>query len=152
MGLARVRLSRRTALVLAIAGGAGAAILVAALALHQGGGSQIVGSTARRYYTVTRPQTTFAQQNGERGLLLASFPLFATSVAAVSMGLRSPAKSGPGPCAVTVAALLAVEGVLGILTIGIFVLPVAVLVLFACATFTEFRMTHRGLSAGSTRE
>jgi hypothetical protein len=39
MGLARLGLSQRTALVLVIAGGAGAAILVAALAVHQGGGS-----------------------------------------------------------------------------------------------------------------
>ena len=136
--------------MLTIAGAVSAAVLVAACTVHQGANVQIVGSTAGGSYTVVEPQTTFAQQHGEWGILLCAFPLLATVVAAASMGLRSPEKSGPGPVAVVVAALLVLEGVLGILTIGIFVLPTAVLVAFACATKTEFEMRHRDLDTGST--
>jgi uncharacterized membrane protein YhaH (DUF805 family) len=151
MGFARVRLNRRTALVLAIAGATAVAILVAAFSVHQGANVQIVGSTAGGSYTVVEPSSTFAQQDGWWGVWLIAFPLVATLVAAASMGLRSPGKSGPGPFAVAAAALLVVEGVLGILTIGIYVLPTAVLVSFACATYTEFEMRRRDLGAGSTR-
>jgi hypothetical protein len=140
MELAGRRLNRRTALVLAIAVAASTALLVAALSVHQGGQSSIVVSTSHGSYTVAQPQTTFVQQNGDRSLFLVAFPLFAALVATAALWFRSPAKSGPGPYAVTAGVLLVVEALVGILTIGIFVLPIAALVLFGCATFSEYRM------------
>lgn len=126
--------------MLAIAVGASFAILVGAFTVHEGGRSSVVVTTLHGSYTVAQPQTTFVQQNGDRGLFSVEFPLFGALVVTAALWLRSPAKRGPGPYAVTVAALPTVEGVVGILTIGIFVLPIAALALFARATFSEYRL------------
>jgi len=138
--LAGRRLNRRTAVALAIAAAVATAVLVAALSVHSNGESSVVISTPYGSSTVAQPQATFVQENGGKSLVLAAFPLFASLLVTAALWLRSPAKKGPGPYAVTTSALLVLECVAGILTIGVFVLPTAALVLFACATFTEFRL------------
>ncbi len=128
--------------MLAIAYVASVAALVGILAIHtvhSGGGTIVVGSTGHTDITVSEPSTSFVQEEGVWGMLVAGFPLFATVIVAAALWLRPPEKSGPGPWAVIGAALLAAEGVLGILTIGILVIPAAVLLVFACATFSDFR-------------
>jgi hypothetical protein len=140
MALAARRLNKRTAVVLAIAAGVSVAILVAALSVVRGGGTEIVGSTLRGPITVAEPGTTFVHEAGRWGPALVGYPLLATLVVASALWLRSPARRGPGPYAVTAAALLALESLLGILTIGVFVFPVAVALVFASATFQDFRV------------
>ena len=125
--------------MLAIAYVAGVTALIGILAIHSGGGTIVVGSTGHADITVREPSTSFVQEEGAWGMFVAGFPLFATVIVAAALWLRSPEKSGPGPWAVIGAALLAAEGVLGILTIGILVIPAAVLLVFACATFSDFR-------------
>jgi hypothetical protein len=135
----RRRLNKRTTVVLAFAYVASVAALVGILGIHSGGGTIVVGSSGHAGITVSEPSTSFVQEEGFWGMFVAGFPLFATVIVASALWLRPPEKSGPGPWAVIPAALLAVEGGLGILTIGIFVIPAAVLLVFACATFSDFR-------------
>jgi hypothetical protein len=139
------RLNTRTALALAIACSASVAVVVAALAVHQGGETSIVGSSLHASHVVAQPKTTFVQQNGVRGLFFALLPLLATLVVAVALWFRSPERSGPGPYATTTAAVLVVVGLLGILSIGPFVLPIALLVLYACATVSGPPMFRRAV-------
>src|ERR1035437_4715853 len=100
MALAPRRLNNRTAVVLAIAAGVSVAILVAALTVESGGGTEIRGSTPRGATPVAEPGTTFVHEAGRWGLALVGYPLLATLVVAAALWLRSPTRRGPGPFAV----------------------------------------------------
>ena len=84
--------------------------------------------------TVTHTSATLVQENGVRVLAPVSAPLLA--VGAVTFSLwhrRRREQRGAGTLAWTVVALLGGFTLLAMLSIGVFILPVVVLVAVACA-------------------
>lgn len=73
------------------------------------------------------------QVNGLKVLALVSLPLLATFVVSLTLGhRRRKAKSGAGPLAWTVTVLVAGAALLGMLSIGPFIVPIAVLLGVSC--------------------
>lgn len=74
---------------------------------------------------------TIVQQNGPIVLVPLGVPLVAVAVVSLALALRR--RPGAGPVAWTAAVALGVLALVGMLTIGLFVVPAAVLVVVACS-------------------
>lgn len=94
-------------------------------------GAQLSAPSVQVY---THASATLVQVNGLWVLWLVSAPLVAVVVVALVLRFRArEARPGAGVLAWTVTVLLGAFAVVGILSIGRFILPVAVLVVLACA-------------------
>ncbi len=83
---------------------------------------------------VVRGSATLVQENGLRVLMPICVPLLAVGVVTFSLWRRrKQVRSGAGALAWMLTALLAGFTLVSMLTIGLFVLPVTVLVIVACA-------------------
>jgi len=79
--------------------------------------------------------TTLVQMNGMSVLIPVGVPLAVVGLVAAALGhRRSRGKQGAGVLAWIFAGLLGLLALFGMLTIGIFVLPVAVVVMVVCAS------------------
>ena len=128
---ARLGRAERTALVIALVWGV---LLVAAALLVPVYSSTAVSSSG----TVTTGSATLVGVNGWTGLLVASAPLAGTLVAGYALWRRADRDSA-GVLAWAVAGLLAFLTVAGILSIGVFVLPVTAALIFACLKHGRLR-------------
>ena len=81
----------------------------------------------------TPVHATLIQENGLAVLAPAAFPLVASAIVAVSFALRRRRLGMANIIGWVAASLAALEGILGLLTIGIAILPVACLLVLACA-------------------
>jgi hypothetical protein len=80
---------------------------------------------------VTLTHSTLVAVNGVRALVLMAIPALATLTVLWAIRARRAGAPWGGPLAWTAVAILAAECVLGILTIGAFILPAAVLLAVA---------------------
>ena len=82
---------------------------------------------------LTTSNATLVQVNGPKSLIPIAVPLLAVVVVATALShRRKNQKTGPGAVAIIVVALLCVGTFLAMLSIGVFFVPVDVLVLIAC--------------------
>jgi uncharacterized membrane protein YhaH (DUF805 family) len=89
--------------------------------------------TASLAQVYTHTAATLVQVNGFKALAPVGLPLLATVVVSLTLGRRRRrAKSGAGPLAWTVTVLVAGAALLGMLSIGPFIVPVAVLLGVTC--------------------
>ena len=89
--------------------------------------------TANLAQAYTHTLATLVQVNGLKALAPVGLPLLATVVVSLTLGhRRRKAKSGAGPLAWTVTALVAGAALLGMLSIGPFIVPPAVLLGVTC--------------------
>lgn len=90
--------------------------------------------------TVTSPPqthttSTLLAENGPSVLILIAIPLFAVGAVAAALRRRHRhERSGAGPFAWTVVGLLGAFAFVGMMTIGLFILPVVGLLCFACGS------------------
>lgn len=115
-----------------------AALVVAGATLSAyGGQSESMACTAGARCTeqiVAAPSQTLVQANGLGVLAPLSLPLLATLVVAVALWRRhGRGRPGAGPVAWTAAAAMGALTLLGVLTIGLFLLPVAACLVVTCA-------------------
>ncbi len=95
-----------------------------------GAGGHAATNMAQAY---THTSATLVQVNGLKVLAPVGLPLLATVVVSLTLRRRRrKAKSGAGPLAWTVTALVAGVALLGMLSIGPFIVPVAVLLGVTC--------------------
>ena len=91
-------------------------------------------STVAGPVATTESSATLVEENGAGVLGFIAIPLVVTGAVTLALRRRRRAgRAGPGPCAWTATVLLTVFCVLGALTIGVFVLPVAIALVVACA-------------------
>ncbi|MDA8183415.1 MAG: hypothetical protein M0035_03165 [Actinomycetota bacterium] len=87
---------------------------------------------------VAHTSATLVQVNGFKVLAPVSLPLFSVVVVAFALWRRRKNQApGAGWLAWAVTALLVVFALLGMLSIGLFIVPVAVLVALACARSSD---------------
>lgn len=87
---------------------------------------------------------TLVQVNGIKVLALVGLPLVVVALVAWALGRRrARGQAGAGPVAWTLTVLVGLFALAGMLTIGIFVLPVAVLLVVACARQVALRPAPR---------
>jgi hypothetical protein len=84
-------------------------------------------STASATDGVTLTHSTLVQVNGARALVLMAVPVLMAVLVLLAIGARRRGARWGGPIAWAAVGVLAAECVLGILTIGAFILPAAVL-------------------------
>jgi hypothetical protein len=101
-------------------------LVVAAVALP------VESSTSVSVNGITLTHSTLVQENGVRALVLAAIPLLASLAVAAAMVYRRR-RSAPWsrPLAWGAIGLLALEALVGILTIGAFIVPVVILLILA---------------------
>lgn len=87
----------------------------------------------------THTSATLLQVDGLKAVAIAVLPLVATALVAFALSRRRNATLGAGPLAWTVTWLLGIAALVGMLSIGPFIVPVAILNAVAC-----------GRSAGSS--
>jgi hypothetical protein len=92
---------------------------------------------------VTETSKTLVAENGSRVVLLLLFPLLATVVVAIA--LLGRAHSSAIVLAWSVTGVVAVFNLLAMLTIGIFVIPITIALVVACAAVTAERTASRSL-------
>jgi hypothetical protein len=112
----------------------GLLIGAATLPAYQSTTASVLGASDGSVTSTTRT-ATLLEVNGPGVLVVVSIPL--TAVAVVSVLLlwrRRRRRNGAGPLAWTIVGLLGVLAFLGMLSIGIFILPAAALLALACAT------------------
>jgi len=99
---------------------------------------QSSGSTSATYTTsLTRPGLTIIQENGDKALIPLSIPLvIVLIVAALMLRRQRRGRVLVGPAAWTGAVLMGILTFLGLFSIGLFILPVTVLLLVACVMAT----------------
>lgn len=132
--MTRVRADRPARVMLAIAALWSVGLLVAAAVAPVYRSASISTSSSSSSGTVTHASATLVEVNGFRVLAPVSVPLL--TVGAVTFSLwrrRRHEKRGAGPLAWTIVALLGGFTLLAMLSIGVFILPVVVLVAVACA-------------------
>ena len=99
-----------------------------------------VWSTVLVVAALTLGSPTLVQVNGADVLVPVGFPLVATVVVSGALWRRRRrARPGPGPLACVVTGLVWLLVLAGMLSIGIFVAPVLVLLVIACADATSPR-------------
>ena len=82
-------------------------------------------------------------ENGSGVVVILSMPLVLVGLFAVALARRRARhKLGPGPVGWTLAGLTALMCLLGILTIGIFLIPVAALLFIVCGRVQERRAVY----------
>ncbi len=106
--------------------------------------SGVVGHPAVSFaQAYTHTVATLIQANGFKALALVVLPLLATVVATLALRRRRrKAKSGTGPLAWTVTVLLASAALIGMLSIGPFIVPVAVLLGVTCGRSSGSHAGH----------
>ena len=115
----------------------GGSFLVPAYSSSSVSSSSVGPAGSRVTRTIVTSSQTLLQANGLRVLVLLALPLLAVGVVAFSLRKRwVTGRPGPGVLAWTVSGFVGIVSLLGILTIGIVVLPVAVLLLVVCARST----------------
>ncbi len=133
------------ALVVAALWSIGLLVGAATLPAYQSTTATMTGTLDGPSTTTTSTTTaTLLEVNGTSVLVVVSVPLVAVALVALSLLWRGRRRrNGAGPFAWTVVALLGVLAFLGMMSIGIFLLPVVGLLAIACATAPQ--ETHRGL-------
>jgi len=112
-----------------------------AVALVWGAGLLVGAILAPMYVTATETSpgavatgsSTLVEENGPGVLLVIAIPLVAAAIVALVLWPRRAAR-GAGPIAWTCAGLLAGFNLLAMASIGLFILPVTIGLLVACAT------------------
>jgi hypothetical protein len=94
---------------------------------------------------VTLGHATLVQVNGTRALVLMAIPLAISGVVLAAIRMRRAGARWAGPVAWTAIGVLTIECLVGIMTIGLFILPVPILL--AAAT----RRASGAGAAGSAR-
>jgi hypothetical protein len=84
-------------------------------------------STASETDGVTLTHSTLVQVNGARALVLVAIPALVTLVVLCAIRARHSGARWGGPLAWVAVSVLTAEMLLGILTIGVFILPVVIL-------------------------
>jgi hypothetical protein len=92
---------------------------------------------------VTHGSATLVSVNGRGILLVVGVPLVATALVGGALWRRGP-RRGAGVLAWTIAGLLAVFNVLALASIGLFVIPVTVGLIVACAGHERERGSRAG--------
>ena len=114
----------------------------ATLPAYQSTSASVTGTSGSPAVTESTSTATLIEVNGTGVLVVVGLPLAA--VALVSSALlwrRRRRRSGAGPLAWTVVGLLGALAFVGMLSIGIFIVPAVVLLALACATAP--RAPHR---------
>jgi hypothetical protein len=101
--------------------------------------------TATSTGVVVHGSATLVEENGPGVMLVVAVPLVAAAIVGLVLGRRR-AMRGAGPVAWTCAGLLAGFNLLALASIGLFILPVTVCLLVACAT----RQAHGRVPPGET--
>jgi hypothetical protein len=127
------------ALVLATVWSAGLIVAAAVAPAYRSSSSSVSVSSAGGPVTVEGPTetstSTLLAENGPSVLAVVGLPLLAVgAVAAALRHRRRRARSGAGPFAWIVVGLLGTLTFLGMMTIGIFLLPTLGLLCFACGS------------------
>ena len=138
------RLRRLEWVSLAIAAAWGAGLLAAAALVPVYASVGVSSSGA-----VPHGPATLVGVNGWHALLVAGVPLAATAMAGGALWRRGP-RPGAGVLAWTIAGLLAVFNALALASIGVFVIPVTVCLVVACAGHERRRgsqVHHPGLAS-----
>jgi hypothetical protein len=126
---ARDRIDRANVWLLAVATAWGVGLILAALLVPAYSSTT---TTSSGHFVSS--SASLVQQNGPRVLLPVSAPLVAVGiVGALLVHRRRAALPGAGIASWVVVAVLGVVSVLGILTIGPFILPVTALLLAVCS-------------------
>ena len=132
----RRRLPRAVWILLAVAAVWAAGLVVAALTVPTGGGTE-VGSDNGVAFTRTLPARTLVGENGLHGLAVVCVPLVMVAIVAGALVWRRHRRTGPlagaSPLAWTCAGVAVLLSLAGMLTIGPFLLPVGGLLCTACA-------------------
>jgi hypothetical protein len=129
---------RPTAVFLTVAALWSAGLVVLAFTLAGSESTTAVVTVNGHAHSLVGPSLTLVQENGFKVLVPIGLP--AASVAVVALALRRRRRHGrigPGPLAVGATIAVGLVSVLGLLTIGPFILPVAVLLVLACTRATE---------------
>lgn len=101
--------------------------------------SSATARTSGGVTTVSTASSTLVQVNGVRVVALLALPLLAVViVAGLLRRRRSHARSGAGAPAWVVTGLLGAVSIVGALSIGLFVAPVALLLVVACSYAPTF--------------
>jgi hypothetical protein len=109
-------------------------LLVAAVTLPAYSRSSVTYSSATGPVSVTESSATLVEENGSGVLAVVAIPLVVTGVVALALVFRfRTARSGPGVLACALCGVVLVLCLLSMLTIGLFVLPVAIALVAACA-------------------
>lgn len=131
------RLERTSRILLAVAAAWAAGLLVAALAVpfYAGQATSATRSPGGALTTETAAShATLLAVDGPGVLLPLSGPLVAVALVSVALSRRRRAgRAGPGPVATTVVVALLALTALGMLTVGVFFLPVDVALAVACS-------------------
>jgi hypothetical protein len=107
-------------------------------------GSTSVGSGGTSATITTSSPATLVQVNGFRVLVPVAIPFLAVVLVAVALSRRRKAhKTGPGPMASVVVALLGAGTIVAILSVGIFVVPADALSLAVLVRASNLG-SHRG--------
>ena len=80
---------------------------------------------------VTLTRSTLAQENGVRAMALMAVPLLVSCVVLWAIRARRSGERWGGPLAWAGVGLVAIETLLGLLTIGVLILPATILLAFA---------------------
>jgi len=96
--------------------------------------SATYSSTVAGPASTTTSSTTLVEENGTEDLAIVAIPLVIAGVVALTLGRRRrTGRPGAGAFAWVLCAVLLTFCLLGILTIGLFVLPVAIALVVGCA-------------------
>jgi len=127
------RLDRTTSVFLALAAAWSAALVVLAAVLHGGPTTVLHSGIGGVHYTTTTAGVTLIQENGLKVLIPISVPLVAAAVVAYALRRRRRrALPGAGPVSWGVTIAAGAACLLGLLTVGPFMVPVAVFLVLAC--------------------
>jgi hypothetical protein len=112
----------------------GASFLVPTYSSSSVSSSSAGPAGSRLSHTIVHSSSqTVVQVNGFRVLFLLALPLLAVGVVAFTLWRRGQrGQAGPGALAWTVTGLVGAVSLLGILSIGIFIMPIVVLLLVVC--------------------
>ena len=123
---------------LAIAFVGSATLVLLAFTLTTSGSASEVSNANGQSHTVVEPSLTLVQENGLKVLIPVGLPEVGVVVTAAALWRRRRCgRTGPGPVAIGSTVAIGIVSVLGLLTVGPFILPVAVLLAVACARSTR---------------
>ena len=129
----RPRRDRLAILYLVLAALWSAALVLLASLYAVSGSSTSVVTTTDHSYTLTSLPQTLVQENGLKVLIPVGVPLMAVVVVALALRRRrTRGLFGPGPLALVATSIVGALSLVGMLTIGPFILPVAGLLVLAC--------------------
>lgn len=130
-------LGRRSAISLLVAAIWCIGLIVAAATLPAYSSTTTTAGGAGSSEVSTTSTETLLEVNGVGVLVVVGLPLVAVGAVATMLALRRRRRrSGAGPVAWTAVGLLAALAILGIMSIGVFIMPAVVLLAIACAAAT----------------